>query len=436
MRSIFRYIASTRFTVVLLVLLVIGMFLGTLFPQGGTPEQYREAFGEDWYRILSAPGLLDVFHAPWFIGLGLLLLVNLLVGNIYALGIELKSRRKPPRGGMEIKVSTERIQKISEVFREMGFRCKQISDSFFVARKGVSQRLISISYHLCLALLAVGFLFTAMSRFDDMVYLSEGETKRIPFTEHDSLDVTLEKFDMEYVWLNGRYFPKDYKSTLVLSTGQRKTVEVNKPLKYRGLNIYQFEYQQKFDLVVGDTTLSVTATEPFSIPGINGEFTTGTVYLGTLFRDNEREAITPNTKLYFTGTPGVQPEKGGMRGIEIGKLIFGETLAYKNTTMEMQNVAEISGLFYRKDTGYPVVFYALILFMLGLFIRVLFPSYRLRVYVDKPEGAIYVAGKASGIASRLELVTERLKRTFGHMTSDQNRTLQRKVKCLSSPSTK
>jgi len=422
MRSVFRYIASTRFTVVLLFLLVIGMFLGTLFPQGGTPEQYRSAFGEVWYKILSFPGLLDVYHSPWFIGLGILLLVNLLAGNIYALWVELQRHRKPMKGGTQIKVSPEKMQDIRGTFGEMGFRCKQISDSFFVARKGVPQRLVSISYHLCLALLAVGFLLTAVSRFDDMVYLSEGETKRIPFAEHDSLDVILEKFDMEYVWLNERYFPKDYKSTLVLSTGQRKTVEVNKPLKYRGLTIYQFEYGQKFDLVVGDTSISVKATEPFSVPGVNGEFTTRTVYLGTLFRDNEQEAIIPNTKLYFTGTPGVQPEKGGMKRIEIGKLVFGEPFEYENTVMEMQNVAEISGLFYRKDTGYPIVFYALILFMLGLFIRVFFPSYKLRVYVDKPEGAIYVTGKASGIAAHLSQIIDKLKRTLGRMTDAEQPT--------------
>lgn len=407
--------ASTRFTVVLLILLVIGMFLGTLFPQGGTPEQYREAFGEDWYRILSAPGLLDVFHTPWFIGLGVLLLVNLLVGNLHALWIQLRRRGKPVKGGTKIEAPPERLGDMAGIFKQMGFRCKPMDDSFFVCSKGIPQRPISIFYHLCLALLAVGFLLSALSRFDDMVYLREGETKRIPVAEHDSLEVTLEKFDMEYVWHNERYFPKDYKSTIVLSTGQRKTVEVNKPLKYHGLTIYQFEYDQEFDLAVGDTSISVESGEPFAIPGLAGKFQTGTVYMGTLFRDNEPEAIVPNTKIYLAGKAGGPPMMGGRK--EVGKLVLGEPFEYKNAVLEMRNVAQISGLFYRKDAGYPIVFYALIFFMLGLFVRVFFPSYRLRVYVDKPEGVIYVAGKASGIASRLELVIDRLKKSLDHITN-------------------
>lgn len=299
----------------------------------------------------------------------------------------------------------------------MGFRCKQIDDSFFIARKGVAQRPILIAFHLCLVLLAVGFVLSAASRFEDMVYLREGETRRIPFAEHDSLDMTLEKYDMEYVWLHERYFPKDYKSTLSLSTGQRKTVEVNKPLKYRGLTIYQMDYQQRFDLVVGDTIISVTPRESFTIPGLAGNFKTGTVYMGTLFRGNERKAIVPNTKLYLSEKSEGPPMMRS--GQEIGELVFGEPFEFQNTTLKMQNVAEISGLFYRKDTGYPIVFYALVLFMLGLFVRVFLSSYTLRVYIDKPEGLIDITGKASGLAAGLEAVIRKVKKALGRGTGNE-----------------
>ena len=411
MRSIFRYMASTKFTIVLLLLLVVGMLLGTLLPQGGTPEQYREAFGESLYKILSSPGLFNIFRSWWFIALAISLLVNLVAGNIYALWVEHQRDKHPTKSGTEIKVPPERIENITGIFKQMGFRCKQIGDTFFVARKGVAQRPLLVAFHLCLALLAIGFILSATSRFDDLVYLREGETKRIPFAERDSLDMTLEKFDMEYVWLHERYFPKDYKSTLSLSTGLRQIVEVNKPLKYRGLTIYQMDYEQRFDLAVGDTSITVTSREAFTIPGLPGQFRTGTVYLGALFRDNEHQAIVPNTKLYLLGKEQGPPMMG--RGQEIGELVLGKPFEFQNTMLEMKNVAEISGLFYRKDTGYPIVFYALILFMVGLFVRVLFPSYALRVYVDKLEGAFHVAGKASGIAADLDRLIARLKKTYG-----------------------
>lgn len=414
MKSIFRYIASIKFTIVLLSLLIVAMFLGTLFPQGGAPEQYEEAFGEIWSGILSYPGLFDIFHSWWFIGLAILLLVNLIAGNIYALWIEHRQDKNPVKGGIEIEASPEQIDRTAGILEKMRFRCKHIGDSFIIARKGVAQRLISVGFHLCLVLLAVGFLLSATSRFDDMVYLREGETERIPFAEHDSLDMTLEKFDMEYVMLGERYFPKDYKSTVSLSTGQKKIVEVNKPLRHRGLTIYQMDYQQRFDLVVGDTTISVTPRKPFAIPGLMGRYRTGTVYLGTLFQDGERETIVPNTRLYLAEKQQGPPMMRG--GNEIGELILGQPLEFQNTTLEMSNVAQLSGLFYRKDTGYPFVFYALILFMVGLFVRVFFASYVLRIYVDKPKRVIRVAGKATGVAADLKPIIDRLRGTLGQQT--------------------
>lgn len=408
MKKFLKIFTTTKLTIILLFLLIIAMFLGTLFPQGGTPWQYQRAFGETWYNILSSIGLLDVFHSWWYITLGILLLLNLLTCHIYALCVELHKNRKPEKGGIEIKVSEEKIKDIAGAFRESEFRYKQIDDSFFIARKGMPKRLFSIIFHLFLALLSVGFFFSAASRFDGMVYLHDGETCRIPYSKKDSLNLTLEKFDMEYLWYNDSYFAKDYKSTIVLSTGQKKTIEVNKPLTYNCLNIYQFNYDQEFDLVIEDILISVKPKEYFRIPGINGVFKTGPVYLGTLFRDNKQEKITPNTKLYFMEMSPVNVREN-LKEKEIGTLVLGEPFEFQNLVMEMRNVEEISGLFYRKDTGYPILFYTSIAFMIGLFIRVFFSSYELRIYIDKSEKAIYVTDSASGIAARLDRKIDMLK---------------------------
>lgn len=408
MKKFLKIFTTTKLTIILLSLLIIGMFLGTLFPQGGTPWQYQRAFGETWYNIFSLIGLLDVFHSWWFIALGILLLLNLLTCHIYALCVELHKNRKPEKCGIEIKVSEEKIKDIAGAFKEAGFRYKQINDSFFIARKGMPKRLFSIIFHLFLALLSVGFFFSAASRFDGMVYLRDGETCRIPYSKKDSLNLTLEKVDMEYLWYNDSYFAKDYKSTIALFTGQKKIIEVNKPLTYNCLNIYQFNYDQEFDLVIGDIIISIKPKEYFRIPGINGVFRTGTVFLGTLFKENKQEKIIPNTKLYFMEMPPVKVREN-LKEEEIGTLVLSEPFEFQNVVMKMQNVEEISGLFYRKDTGYPILFYTSIAFMLGLFFRVFIPSYELRIYVDKPEKAIYVTGSASGIAARLDRKIDILK---------------------------
>ncbi|KPJ48591.1 hypothetical protein AMJ40_07260 [candidate division TA06 bacterium DG_26] len=65
----------------------------------------------------------------------------------------------------------------------------------------------------------------------------------------------------------------------------------------------------------------------------------------------------------------------------------------------MRNFTEASGLYFRRDDGVAFLYVAFILFMVGLFVRIFWPSYRVSVHVDELEGKAYLSSKVAGVAA-------------------------------------
>ncbi|MFH1777517.1 MAG: cytochrome c biogenesis protein ResB [Candidatus Omnitrophota bacterium] len=81
--KIWRYFSSIRLAVWLLAMLTVFSLIGTIIPQNKEPAEDILRYGCVVYKIFHKSGLLDVFHAPWFILLLLLLALNLIacLGN-------------------------------------------------------------------------------------------------------------------------------------------------------------------------------------------------------------------------------------------------------------------------------------------------------------------------------------------------------------------
>lgn len=423
---LYRALSSTRLTIFLLIILVFAMVVGTVLPQEGDDQAYIEAFGSARYVSFYSLGLLDIFHSWWFLLLSFLLFINLALCSIRGLQVEIRLRsRAAVEAGepslREIQLPAERRADLSELLKRRRYRVRCVDrgeSQMFICQKGLPARPWSIIYHAALAVAFLGFVFSALSSFDGEVYLKAGEERRIPLASEsmgihklfggrlssfeadrtDSLVIRLERFDTEYTWYNDRYFPKDWKSTLLARAEGRKEavkeIEVNHPMRYAGLTIYQWDYRQWLDLALPETVMTVLATENFQVPGLEGNFRTGTIYVGTLFKQGEAEPIVPNTVLYKV-TSGGGREK-------IGELSLGIPFTYEGVEMEPKEVREASGLYYRRDDGVRLLYPAFLAFMFGLFLRVFWPSYRLSILCQPKENQVRIWGKASGVAAYLE----------------------------------
>src|SRR3989339_89295 len=76
--SVVELLASVKFAVTLLVLIILFCVSGTIIPQGLDSSHYSQIYGPAG-DILFKLEITDVYHSPWFIGLLFMLWLSLLV---------------------------------------------------------------------------------------------------------------------------------------------------------------------------------------------------------------------------------------------------------------------------------------------------------------------------------------------------------------------
>ena len=249
--------------------------------------------------------------------------------------------------------------------------------------------------------------------------------------EERVVTLTLDEFRTEWELYEGKHYPKDWISDLTVewpipngTTAQKNLlIEVNRPLRRGGLTFYQMAYEQSFDVVVrrGARVVERVAAEsyvPFTLNSVGGMFFPGTLRVGTLFQKyRETEPIVPHIPLKWqppepeeteppvvpshataadagTDTAAIAAEEeappphgGPPERVEIGDLSLEEPLVIGDVTLMLENPYEGSVLSYRHDPGVPLLYIAIVAFLVGLAVRTYWPSYRARVWIDPtPEG--------------------------------------------------
>ncbi len=431
MRKIYRLLTSTRLTIPVLFILVFFMILGTIFPQGGTSNEYMEAFGTNAYVKLAPLGVFDIFHSWYFITVAIILYINLFFGTLRGFIVERKKLfliKEKPKRAVEIKLEGN-FSQVENVLRKRRYRYKRVFEDensiSLTGVRGIRKRFISIFFHFFIGISIFGFVLSALMRFDGDVNLKVGDKQYIPRQSKemgiykkfktldpkliDYIEVELKNYEMEYIWYRDGYFPKDYKSTLAARYNEdekMQTVEVNRPLKFKGLTLFQMDYSQEFDIEIEGAVFHQSAGDEFRVSGIDGNFMIRTVYVGKLLDGIEVTEIIPNAKIYFR-----ESEVG--RWENKGKLILDEPVSIMGKSMVMKNVKEVSGIYYKRDDGVPFLYFSFLFFMIGLFIRVFLPTFEMRFFYDKNSKNVYIKGSGSGIAGYAEREIEYIGKMMG-----------------------
>lgn len=428
LKRIYLTLTSTHLTIILMILLIFFMVLGTIFPQGGSLEEYIQAFGKRTFLRLAPLGVLDIFHSWYFITVGVLLYLNLflcMIHRIIVRGKENGAFRKRPTNAREIRVNGD-FSSVEQHLKKRGFRYRIAHEDSKVAslfaRRGLPKKAVSTFFHFFIGISIFGFLLSAVTKFDGSLDFEVGDIHTVPtssekmalyryFREFDPekvdyIEVELKDYEMQYIPTRMGYFPKDYISTLVARTQNREKelrVEVNRPLKFGGLTFYQWTYGQRFELAVGGDTLALEAGDEFSVEGMPGMFMTRSVYVGKVFSDSGVSDIMPHTKLYHR-------QEGSWE--EIARLVEDEAVEVMGEEMMLRNVREVSGIYYRRDDGVLLLYVGFFLFMVGMCLRIFFHSYEIRLYYEKESRVAYVKGTSSGLASYIEREIDELQHIF------------------------
>ncbi len=439
LKGLYRIFVSTKTTIVIFFILIFFMLLGTIFPQyhlvHATPAQFKEAFGESKFKILSALGLFNVFHSLGFRVTSLLFFLNLFLCTLDGLIFEWGRLKRGTSNA--IKISAKKIyegikiESVINAFRQIGYKIgeKEGDVKIYVANRGFYPRIVSIIYHFGMVVMLFGLVLSSLTRFDGEVVLYNGQKKPIPtasknmkiyktglvkFKGADTLYLVSKKFWMVFWKHHKDFYVKDYFSHLVLyhKNGQKikeKVIQVNSPLRYKGMTFYQEYFVQKVKLGIKtpetDTSFEVETMAPFDIPGKKGKFYLGMLKVGKWYQyKNEKinGVLDPQCYVYHREGKGKKKKK-------LGLLEQGKPLEAEGITFNLLSYRQATGIYYKRDNGILYLFIGTIIFVVGLFLRVFYPTARFSFFQDS-NGKIYITGQTTGIAVNLPDEIEKMEK--------------------------
>lgn len=464
-KRLYRTLSSTTFALLVLAILALLTIVGTIVPQGMSEEVYLRAWGKPLYERLRTLGLLDAYHSWWFITIGLLFFLNLLLCTLNRIIRLFRPKSQislTPSTLKAMPIQTETLverdlpttrQKLLNILIGKGFKSREVVSDEGVSirtQKGISSETISIVYHIGMVFAFIGFFLSYFFAYSGDVSVKKGEKVKIPsvfpktkwskiFKSDttkipEGYELRLDEFNTEYNWhknitykktVAGKfgllkkvelakeptYFAKDWKSIVsIYERGQLiKTakIEVNYPLFYKGLTVYQVKFPQEIRLKISppETVITVRPQEPFPVPQVqlpslrtdtSEKYIIGIVNLGILYRKGEKpESIIPNANFYIRSEDGQQKK--------LGRIYLNQPFDHNGKKFILEDIIESSGLSYRSDPGIIYLWIFVILFMLFMGLRIYLTFYQLQILLIPEEKwvRVLIGGKSTGLLENL-----------------------------------
>ncbi|MGD9366193.1 MAG: cytochrome c biogenesis protein ResB [Desulfobacteraceae bacterium] len=452
--SFWKFFASVKLTVVVLLSLAALSIVGTLIPQNESPAEYFRAFGPFLYQVLFTLDIFDMYHSWWFQGLIIMLTANIVVCSIDRLQVTGKTifarnpkfnigsyRSRKSRKDFILNGNLDRLKDAFGGFMSKEFRyCKVVpADKGFAitAEKGRLTRLGVYIVHFSIVILLIGGLVSSLKGFEGFANIAEGETTdtvqlrfaegtlKLPFT------IQCDDFDVQFYDTGA---PKEFRSKLtIIENGQpvlQKDIIVNDPLRYKGINIFQASYGEmnnpgatidiSKEIVLGfhskasgmSYTIKAPFKQPVEIPEGLGRFVIEDYHPEAQFRGM---AVGPALLGTLTPKEGAPlsillpikfPKFDSMRG---GQLVISVLKAGR-----MVEKRYFTGLQITKDPGVGLVYAGFIMIIAGCMVT-FFMSHQQVVLEVQPKGqevSVMVSGKSNknkvGFQYKLDRLADRL----------------------------
>jgi len=265
--KIWQFFCAVKLSVITLVLLAVTSIIGTVILQNGSKAEYLRLYGETFYGLIRIFKFDDMYHAWWFLGLIILLCINLVVCSIERLSITWKiifpkkikfnpERFRKQKNLESWSVKNKDIKTVTsdcEAFlsKTVGRVIKEeTSDSTILySEKGRWTRIGVYVVHSSILLLLAGALIGMIFGFKAFLNLDEGKSSGTAIISKTKARVDLgflircNTFDVKFYDTGA---PEEFKSNLtIIENGKEsftKDILVNHPLRYKGINIFQASY--------------------------------------------------------------------------------------------------------------------------------------------------------------------------------------------------
>lgn len=248
LKRIYKFIASMRFAIILLVVLALACSAGSLVTQGQTFDWYAQRYSERTAALIVALKLDDAFHSAWFIVITAFLCLNLTLCNLTRLPQLVRRARAEGRSEGALRTEGDatavNIDDPAAVFARLRMPkpapCKTEDgrEALFASkhRAGLWGAWVC---HLGILLLILGFGLGQMTQKQYTVYGVPGDAKPIGDTgwtlqiEDFNIDLRDDESVEQYTAAISVYSPDGD------SARQSAEISVNHPATIHGMKFYQ-----------------------------------------------------------------------------------------------------------------------------------------------------------------------------------------------------
>lgn len=253
------FFASTRVGSILIALLAVASVAGSLVEQEGLYQDWRPPelyypvrYGPFWGPLFMKLGLTHAYSSVWYIALVLLLVISLTVASLNRLIPLQRMLRRPQVYKLphflrrqdfveEVDLS---LHGLAAALKRRGYRVLTDRESLY-ADKGVISRYGPYVIHAGLLIVCAAAFAKAVPGWEQGhdIWVADGQTVVVPGTD---FAITSHRFTLE-LYPNG--MPARYATEAsIVQEGRevfRDTIEVNRPLSYKGWEVYQVSWREE-----------------------------------------------------------------------------------------------------------------------------------------------------------------------------------------------
>ncbi|MDB9511722.1 cytochrome c biogenesis protein [Kamptonema animale CS-326] len=268
-RELLPVLADLRLAIILLLAIAIFSISGTIVEQG-QPVQFYQAnypehpalFGFLTWKVLLILGLDHVYRTWWFLSILILFGTSLTACTFTRQFPALKAARRwkfyeEPRQfeklALSAELETSSLNSLAELLQKHSYRIFREGDTLY-ARKGIVGKIGPIIVHASMLIILAGAIWGTMTGFLGQELVASGDIFQIknitdagPWAEAQipkDWGLRVNRFWIDYT-PDGN-IDQFYSDLSVLDEEgkevDKQTIYVNKPLRYRGVTIYQADW--------------------------------------------------------------------------------------------------------------------------------------------------------------------------------------------------
>ncbi len=417
--SIWDFFASVKLAIITLSLLATTSVIGTIIPQNKPVQWYAQEYGGNLAQLFKILDIPDMYGSWWFLALLGLLCTNLIIcsfdrfpevwNQMKADGLDTPFQRLKKMGRKKEWRSNSSLQvtvlELGAKLNKSGWKNSSRTgdgETLLFAQKGAWSRIGVYVVHTSILVIFVGAIIGELYGFKGNVLIPETEQTDKIYTSNGTKTIDLgftvrcDSFSLE-LYPTGML--KKYKSQLTLLENGKELfqapIEVNSPLKYRGITFYQSSYEGYQDFMIKVTNKATGNSKSSIVPfQEQGQWPQEGLTFGVINAEGMGQSIS-RLKVWFydnKGAPSLLWLKDGESAT-----VEREGGTYLLSSKQMY----ATGLQVCKDPGVWVVYIGCGLMLLGLVIAFFMSHQRIWVYIKEEDGGASILFTGSANKNRV-----------------------------------